>query len=292
MEESLERALADLEIVTAAYPEEVTTNGSRSFPLQFTIHLTDNAFVTLEMIPGYPIETGVNVTSYRSKPHEKGRIEATVSAIRDAAKECHQDGVEGGFTCCSAALDTWNNYQQNGGKEDVLAETVMEQELITRDAARQYHWVSGECLVDRKSVFQAHLCRVSSEQQVREALDELISGSSKIQRATHNMVRTSYSSRDLESTLDKYPKFPFDGFKYAWRVSEIMQDGRVVSKHDNDDDGEDAAGSKLAYLLDVRKDENVLVVVSRWYGGIQLGPKRFAHIVSVARDLLVQNENS
>ena len=41
-------------------------------------------------------------------------------------------------------------------------------------------------------------------------------------------------------------------------------------KHDKDDDGEDAAGSKLAYLLNMRKDENVLVVVSRWYGRIHL----------------------
>jgi putative IMPACT (imprinted ancient) family translation regulator len=66
-----------------------------------------------------------------------------------------------------------------------------------------------------------------------------------------------------------------------------MPDGRILTKHDNDDDGEDAAGSKLAYLLDMRKDENVLVVVSRWYGGIHLGPKRFAHIINVARVLLL-----
>ena len=78
----------------------------------------------------------------------------------------------------------------------------------------------------------------------------------------------------------------------AWRIAEttIQADGeeRVIIKHDNDDDGEDAAGSKLAYLLDMRKDVNVLVVVSRWYGGIHLGPKRFAHIVNVARKLLVE----
>lgn len=76
--------------------------------------------------------------------------------------------------------------------------------------------------------------------------------------------------------------------QYAWRVSEVMPDGRVVTKHDNDDDGEDAAGSKLAFLLDMRKDDNVIVVVSRWFGGIHLGPKRFAHIVNVARELLVE----
>ena len=77
--------------------------------------------------------------------------------------------------------------------------------------------------------------------------------------------------------------------QYAWRVSEVTPDGRKVSKHDNEDDGEDAAGSKLAYLLDMRQDDNVVVCVSRWFGGIQLGPKRFAHIINVARELLVEH---
>lgn len=31
---------------------------------------------------------------------------------------------------------------------------------------------------------------------------------------------------------------------------------------------------------------NVMVVVSRWYGGIHLGPDRFKHINNVARVLL------
>jgi len=43
----------------------------------------------------------------------------------------------------------------------------------------------------------------------------------------------------------------------------------------------------LAHLLQMRGDDGVLIVVSRWFGGIQLGPKRFAHIVNVARELLV-----
>lgn len=61
-----------------------------------------------------------------------------------------------------------------------------------------------------------------------------------------------------------------------------------VLKHDNDDDGEDAAGGRLAHLLELRKESSVLVVVSRWFGGIELGPKRFAHINNVARELLVE----
>jgi putative IMPACT (imprinted ancient) family translation regulator len=46
---------------------------------------------------------------------------------------------------------------------------------------------------------------------------------------------------------------------------------------DNDDDGETAAGSRLAHLLQVMEVRDVCVVVSRWYGGIKLGPDRFAN---------------
>lgn len=38
-------------------------------------------------------------------------------------------------------------------------------------------------------------------------------------------------------------------------------------------------------ILDVR---NVMVVVSRWFGGILLGPDRFKHINNCARNILVE----
>jgi len=55
---------------------------------------------------------------------------------------------------------------------------------------------------------------------------------------------------------------------------------------DCDDDGESAAGGRLAHLLEILELENVLVVVSRWYGGTLLGPDRFKLINQAARDAL------
>eukprot|EP00967_Tisochrysis_lutea_P033013 scaffold39169_cov36-Tisochrysis_lutea.AAC.3 len=55
---------------------------------------------------------------------------------------------------------------------------------------------------------------------------------------------------------------------------------------DNDDDGESGAGAKLASLLELMGANNVLVVVSRWYGGIHLGPDRFKYIAQAARAVL------
>lgn len=77
---------------------------------------------------------------------------------------------------------------------------------------------------------------------------------------------------------------------------------------DNDDDGETAAGGRLAHLLQilvgftlvpfmnpncidapttcVQEVNNVLVIVTRYFGGIHLGPDRFKHINQAARNAL------
>jgi hypothetical protein len=64
--------------------------------------------------------------------------------------------------------------------------------------------------------------------------------------------------------------------------------GQIIIK-DNDEDGEDGAGSKMSHLLELIKVENVAVVVSRWYGGIHLGPDRFKHINTSAREALEES---
>jgi Uncharacterized protein family UPF0029/Protein of unknown function (DUF1479) len=266
---SLERALADLEMIQAAYPDEIEVPQdyqSDSFPLRFILNLSENASLTMELTEGYPVSKGVEISDYRTtKQSEKLRLDGVVQAVRETSLECLAEEMEGSISCCAAALEAWNDGCTDGEGDDAAKETVQAQETPPDEpiSTTHYRWISGDPLVDKKSTFQAHLCAVQTEQQVQEALHHLITSSSKIQRATHNM--------------------------YAWRIVQTLPDGRILTKHDNSDDGEDAAGSKLAYLLDMRNDKNVLVVVSRWYGGIQLGPKRFAHIVNVARELLVAN---
>lgn len=56
----------------------------------------------------------------------------------------------------------------------------------------------------------------------------------------------------------------------AWRceVGDVLH-------QDNDDDGESAAGGRLAHLLQIMEVKDVLVIVTRYFGGIHLGPDRF-----------------
>jgi putative IMPACT (imprinted ancient) family translation regulator len=55
---------------------------------------------------------------------------------------------------------------------------------------------------------------------------------------------------------------------------------------DHDDDGESAAGGRLAHLLQILDVKDVLVIVTRYFGGTLLGADRFKHINQAARDAL------
>ncbi|KAJ8278070.1 hypothetical protein GJAV_G00083490 [Gymnothorax javanicus] len=116
----------------------------------------------------------------------------------------------------------------------------------------------GEPITDRRSTFQPHLAPVVTPRQVKMVLDKLYENK-KIANATHNI--------------------------YAYR---IYCEDKQTFLQDCEDDGETAAGGRLLHLLQILDVRNVMVVVSRWYGGILLGPDRFKHINNCARSILVQ----
>jgi hypothetical protein len=112
-----------------------------------------------------------------------------------------------------------------------------------------YH---GDILVEKKSKFQAHVASISSVNEVEDIMDVLLQNT-KVFNATHNIM--------------------------AYRV----ESDRGNLHQDFDDDGESAAGKRLLHLLQVMDQHNLIVVVSRWFGGIKLGPSRFACINNAAR---------
>eukprot|EP01116_Phalansterium_solitarium_P001687 TRINITY_DN1149_c0_g2_i1.p1 TRINITY_DN1149_c0_g2~~TRINITY_DN1149_c0_g2_i1.p1 ORF type:complete len:348 (-),score=69.43 TRINITY_DN1149_c0_g2_i1:299-1207(-) len=122
--------------------------------------------------------------------------------------------------------------------------------------------VHGEPVTDRKSKFQAHLARVQSLEEIDIVMGELLSNK-KIREATHNIS--------------------------AYRIRQTKDDGSVVMLENRDDDGETGAGDKVLYMMQMRNFLNVVVVVTRWYGGIQLGADRFKHITGCAADLLLKS---
>ena len=70
----------------------------------------------------------------------------------------------------------------------------------------------------------------------------------------------------------------------AWRI----RGENGVQYQDCDDDGETAAGGRVLHLLELMGVWDAMVVVTRWYGGIHLGPDRFRIINLTARDAIVK----
>jgi len=127
-------------------------------------------------------------------------------------------------------------------------------------------------IIDRKSAFIGRACRISDPAQIPLILAFLMADR-RIAKAAHPIIN-------------------------AWRC----QVGNALYQ-DNDDDGESAAGGRLAHLLQIlvshpllclivlleyylQDVKDVLVVVTRYFGGTLLGADRFKHINQAARDAL------
>ncbi|KAK5578552.1 hypothetical protein RB653_008224 [Dictyostelium firmibasis] len=121
---------------------------------------------------------------------------------------------------------------------------------------------TGQSVSEKKSKFQAHLAIVHSEREVQLVLNQLLSFK-KIYDATHNM--------------------------YAYRFQ--LENGEINEYYN--DDGEDGAGDKMLFTLSKNQAKEILVVCTRWFGGILLGGRRYVHIVNTTKDILnLYNTNS
>ena len=133
-------------------------------------------------------------------------------------------------------------------------------------------WIIAEPIQEKKSVFQARACRVSSRAEVLSALSSLRTSDRKLARATHHI--SAYRIRSASLSSSQHPG----------------GDRRVppeVTFQESDDDGETAAGGKVMGVMTAMGIWGWLVVVSRWYGGIKLGPDRFRIIGAASRAVLV-----
>nr|CAD7587549.1 unnamed protein product [Timema genevievae] len=169
--------------------------------------------------------------------------------------------------------------------EEVVEDLSVKLDSVSIDTDELPEIIHGEIITDRRSVFQGHVARVFSTRQVKQVLDKLYEEKT-IEKATHNI--------------------------YAYR---ILKEDTKSFIHDSEDDGETQAGARVMHLLEVTNlvgvsssfmtlvdninnsshdclysqilnVQNVLVVVTRWYGGTHLGPDRFRHINNSARQVL------
>lgn len=118
-------------------------------------------------------------------------------------------------------------------------------------------WTVSASVTSKKSTFVARAITVTSPSQARSELQKLLASNPDLRDASHNIT--------------------------AWRVTG---DHGVIE--DSNDDGESGGGRHILGLLQQSDIVGILLVVTRWYGGIMLGVDRWRIMSQVSRDALSQ----
>ncbi|QSL66236.1 hypothetical protein MERGE_000611 [Pneumocystis wakefieldiae] len=150
-------------------------------------------------------------------------------------------------------------YPLNNSKVDINISSLdltSEEDNEKRICQNQIPWIVSDVLISKKSKFVGRMVEVNSLDMVYIAIKSLQHEKS-LMNATHNI----------------------------WAYRLIGKNDKIIC--DSNDDGEKGAGSNLSRLLYSMDVKNVLVVVSRWHGGINLGPSRFKLINSSAKAALL-----
>ena len=206
----------------------------------------------------------------------KGEGQQIVDCIRAVLAEIYIPGSpcifdlieEGGQKLQQLGLDTSSREEEqqtsqtNGQDQDATGsqEAYSDEHQSLDDLGDAPPWVLSDVITEKKSVFLARAAEVHSVDEAKTYLAHLLATDKKAAKATHNIT--------------------------AWRI----RGENGVQFQDCDDDGESAAGGRLLHLLELMGVWNVMVVVTRWYGGIHLGPDRFRLINQAARDAVMKGE--
>ncbi|XP_043238156.1 protein IMPACT-like isoform X2 [Amphibalanus amphitrite] len=209
----------------------------------------------MTLTPGYPSESPPQYELLA--PWLRGDLRNTLAAHLDGIY-CDNIGSSILYLWIERVREFLEELQETAPdiEESVSSAAVSPPPTIEADLSPCPEIIHGECIVDRKSVFQAHCAPVVTVQQVHQVIASL-KECRKIASATHNM--------------------------WAYRIQGAASGAFL---QDCDDDGETHAGGRMLHLLEIVGVQNWVVVVTRWYGGIQLGPDRFRHINNATRNVL------
>ncbi|KAG6841372.1 hypothetical protein C0991_011712 [Blastosporella zonata] len=133
--------------------------------------------------------------------------------------------------------------------------------------------VTSQEIRDRGSIFIANLFPATSPNQVRTMVAHLKDTMHRTKPATHEIV--------------------------AWRCM-VLKPGRTGLGGPDDfelnvgylDDGEKWAGAKIQKVMESHAIIDAVVIVSRWYGGMLLGPARFSHIETCTTEVCQEFKRS
>ncbi|CAK7567982.1 MAG: hypothetical protein SEPTF4163_005960 [Sporothrix epigloea] len=198
--------------------------------------------------------------------HNAQRFGAALATVYQEGQVCLFDAVEEFLRQRVAEEDGENDGQYSDSGQDDTDRVAASLPSVHSIPQQQQPseippWTVADPVVELKSTFIARCAPVSSPAQASTYIQHLKDTDKRIRSATHNMT--------------------------AWRIRG-GKEFNSVTYQDCDDDGETAAGGRLLHLMQLMDLWDVVVVVTRWYGGHKLGPRRFALINQAARDAFVR----
>ncbi|KAI3323223.1 RWD repeat domain-containing protein [Xylariaceae sp. AK1471] len=227
----------------------------------------ESSSLRIEFSPDYPaVPPTVIGTNSTGQSGKKG------DAARELALFCRALGnvYEPGSVCLFDAIEELGRLLEEQAPEEQtpsnidsgqhVDNNVLESDTQAEDLVitKEPPWILSDPVIELKSTFVARCAAVSSTAEAEAFLQHLLVSDKKVRAATHNIT--------------------------AWRI----RGPNNTAFQDCNDDGETAAGGRLLHLMQLMELWDVMVVVTRWYGGHKLGPRRFALINQAARDSFVK----
>ncbi|CZS94143.1 related to YIH1 Piecemeal microautophagy of the nucleus (PMN) [Rhynchosporium agropyri] len=258
-----EELVNETEAINSIYGEDSLTAGEHDvFVLRLPRHDTSlRISFPIDYPSTPPAVIGVETSGESAR---KGDAAHILAVFRDILGRLYQPGE----VCLFDVIEEVNNVLPGAATTPEIEDQAQslynnapehvspteEQRFLEQEAP----WTLSDVVVEQKSVFIARCTPVKSPDQAKAYLQQLLDVDKKVRSATHNIT--------------------------AWRIKGEQN----ITYQDCDDDGETAAGGRVLHLMQLMDLWDVMVVVTRWYGGHQLGPKRFSIINAVARDAFVQ----
>lgn len=255
----------EVEAINSIYGPGCLVESSND-PTVFILRLPEEtASLRLQFSSAYPDEPPAVLGTYSAGEHGKrGEAARDLDLFRRAVAEVYEPGQ----VCLFDAVEKLKELLAEDSDPDTAHEELESAPdtesnprttvATTPSSLPSPPWTLSVPITELKSTFLARVCPVTSPSQATTYLQHLLSTDKKVRLATHNIT--------------------------AWRI----RGPNGTSFQDCDDDGETAAGGRLLHLMQLMDVWDAMVVVTRWYGGQKLGPRRFAVINAVARDAFVR----
>lgn len=248
-----------------------------------TFQFNANIFILLEIFSNYPESSPHAEMIMNKRISAKSSLDALIATTLEDNRghECLFQVIEAvkEFLETQGLIDGVGINEAVSDELDLAAVDKRTENISIKESGKpgveiveNLRIIHGEITKERKSTFQSHLCAVHSMADV-DLFRRTVLSDKRVAQATHNILSYRFNGK----------------MQTSGNREHVSTAQALISFHDYDSDGETAAGGKLAEMMRLMSIEGVAVIVSRWFGGVLLGPDRFKLICNSARKLLEEN---